>query len=271
VIEALALADSHAHLDMDEFNPDRETVIERARQQGVVSILCPAEMTTPRSVALVLELTGKYPWIAAAAGGHPHRAKEFLPSHLAGIKDLFQARQIVAVGEIGLDFHYNISPPKAQKDAFRAQLGLAQELGRPVIIHSRNAGTEVISLVEESGFSQGGVLHCFTESWETAAPLIERGFVISFSGILTYPNARTLRETAAKIPLPRLLVETDSPYLVPEPLRGRARRNEPAFVVETARALAGIKKVTLEELAQTTLRTFRAVFGLSPNLPLSEP
>jgi TatD DNase family protein len=247
---------------MEEFDRDRVEVVRRAWDSGVRGILCPAEMTSPASLPVVLDLRAHFSWIEAAAGVHPHQAKEFSPSHIDKIRELSRAGQVRAVGEIGLDYHYNFSPPLVQAKAFRAQLRLAQELGLPAIIHSRNSGKEIVASVEEEGFTQGGVLHCFTEDLETAERLMSLGFLISFSGILTYGSASDLRETAAKIPLASLLVETDSPYLVPEPRRGRDKRNEPAFVLETTRVLASLQRVRLEEMARASLDNFRRLFSV---------
>jgi TatD DNase family protein len=260
--EQIELADSHAHLDLEEFDRDRDEVLQRAWESGVRAILCPAEMTTPASLATVLGLAEKFSRVEAAAGIHPHLAKEFAPSLADKIQELGRAKQIKAVGEIGLDYHYNFSPPEKQREVFRTQLRLAQELALPVIVHSRNSGRDVIAAVEEEGFTRGGVLHCFTEDWETAEQMMDRNFFISFSGILTYPNAQSLREIAKKIPWEKLLVETDSPYLVPQPRRGKNKRNEPAFVIETVQVLASLRNIHLEEMARATLENFRRLFSV---------
>jgi TatD DNase family protein len=258
----MEIADSHAHLDMSEFDPDRREVVRRAWAGGVKALLCPIELTAPESLPRILELRQEYPWIAAAAGVHPHQAKDSSPSHFETIRRLAKAGQIAAVGEIGIDHHYDHSPAPVQAEVFRAQLRLAQELALPVVVHSRDAGAEILAAVEEEGFGRGGVLHCFTEKREIAERMIGLGFFISFSGILTYPNARNLREVAAGLPLEKILVETDSPYLVPQALRRARKRNEPLFVVETARFLAEIRSRTLEEIAAVTLGNYRSAFRL---------
>jgi TatD DNase family protein len=258
----MEIADSHAHLDMSEFDPDRREVIRRAWAGGVKALLCPIELTAPESLPRILELRQEYPWIAAAAGVHPHQAKDSSPSHFETIRRLAKAGQIAAVGEIGIDHHYDHSPAPVQAEVFRAQLRLAQELALPIVVHSRDAGAEILAAVEEEGFGRGGVLHCFTEKREIAERMIGLGFFISFSGILTYPNARNLREVAAGLPLEKILVETDSPYLVPQALRRARKRNEPLFVVETARFLAEIRSRTLEEIAAVTLGNYRSAFRL---------
>ncbi len=254
----MEIVDSHAHLDMAEFDPDRDEVVRRARDGGVKALLCPSELTDPLSLPRVLELRQNYPWITGAAGVHPHRAKDFLPSHLNRVRELAGTGEMAAVGEIGIDHYYDFSPAAVQAEVFRTQLLLAQELALPVIIHSRNAGKEIVTAVEEARFSQGGILHCFTEDRETAERMIGLGFLISFSGILTYRNASGLRETAAALPLEKLLVETDSPYLVPQALRDKWKRNEPLFVIETAKVLAEIKHVSLEEVAAATGDNYRS-------------
>jgi TatD DNase family protein len=246
---------------MDEFDADREEVVERARAAGIHALLCPADLTVAASLARILELQRKNDWIVAAAGIHPHQAKVFAPEHLDQIAGLAGAGTIAALGEVGLDFHYNFSPAAEQKEALRAQLALAGRLRLRAVIHSRNSGKEVIAAVEAEKFDCGGVLHCFTEDWETARRMMDLGFFISFSGILTFPNAHSLREVARKIPQDRLLIETDSPYLVPAPRRGRDKRNEPAFVVETARLLAELRGMTLPDLAALTFQNFHSLFG----------
>jgi TatD DNase family protein len=256
----MEIADSHAHLDMAEFDSDREEVVRRAWAGGVKTLLCPIDLTAPESLPRILKLQRVFSWISAAAGIHPHQAQDFSTSHLEAIRRLAMAGKIAAVGEIGIDHHYNCSPPPVQAEVFRAQLRLAQELELPVIVHSRDAGKEILAAIEEEGFSRGGVLHCFTEDQGTAERMIGLGFFISFSGILTYPNAQNLREIAAGLPLEKILVETDSPYLVPQPLRRAKKRNEPLFVIETVKLLAELKDMALEEMAAITLRNYRSAF-----------
>jgi len=254
-----ALVDSHAHLDMEDFDPDRKAVVERAFAAGVQSILCPIDISSERSLRMTLNLRAEHETILAAAGLHPHQAKLFSPNLFAAIKNLADENKICAIGEIGLDFHYDFSSPVEQRPAFRAQLALAQELGLPVIIHSRKAGPEIVRAVREERFSKGGVLHCFTEDWDVARTMIEAGFDISFSGIVTFPQAQSLREVARRVPLDRILVETDAPYLAPIPFRGQ--RNEPAHVLETAKIVAGLKNVSLNEFAGAVSKNYGALFN----------
>jgi len=252
----MSLVDSHAHLDMEDFDPDRESVLDRAHASGIAAILCPIEISSPRSAQVVLDLAARHDWIFAAAGLHPHRVSGRKPGVLAGIEKLASEKKIRAVGEIGLDFRYSYSSPDDQRQLFREQLLLAERLALPAIIHSRTAGAEIAALIRETGFSRGGILHCFTEDWEFARQMMAAGFYISFSGILTFPNARPLREVAARVPLDRILVETDAPYLAPVPFRGR--RNEPAYVIETAKLAAGLKKMSGEEFFEAVGRNFHA-------------
>ncbi|HSA95941.1 MAG TPA: TatD family hydrolase, partial [Acidobacteriota bacterium] len=239
---------------------DRAETVRRAFAAGVAAILCPADMTRPESFRAITGLAAEFPTVLAAAGVHPHQAKDLDASHLRVIGDLAARGAIRAIGEIGLDYHYDFSPPEAQRLALRRQLVLAGEAGLPAIVHSRLAGADVIAAVDGEGFRGGGVLHCFTEDWAVARAMLDRGFFVSFSGILTFPKAGALREVAAKVPLDRLLVETDSPYLAPVPYRGSGRRNEPAFVVETARVLAGVRGLPFGDLAEATTRNFARLF-----------
>jgi len=260
MMESLILVDSHAHLDMEEFDEDRRQVIERAHQEGIKAILCPADLTDQKGTQITLDLTDTDRNIIAAAGVHPHQAKLFKEDHAKKIEELSREKKIMAVGEIGLDFHYNFSPPQQQEEAFRLQLAAAKKIGLPVIVHSRNSGIKTAQAVEGEQFTGGGVLHCFTEDWELARRMLDQNFYVSFSGILTFPKAEELREVAKKIPLDKIMIETDSPFLVPSPFRGRIKRNEPSFVIETAKVLAELKKISLNELAEITTRNFETLF-----------
>jgi TatD DNase family protein len=254
------LVDSHAHLDMPEFDPDREEAVRRAFAAGVVAILCPADLTQPRSLATILDLGKTFPTVLAAAGVHAHQAKDMTEAHIHGLRDLAANGAIRAVGEIGLDYHYNYSAPENQREVLRRQLQAGRELGLPAILHSRLSGPDIIAAVDAERFTAGGILHCFTEDWDTARGMIDRGFFISFSGILTFPKAHDLREVAKKVPLDRLLIETDCPYLAPVPFRGKVKRNEPAFVGETAKLLAGLRGLPFPDLAEATTGNFAGLF-----------
>jgi TatD DNase family protein len=260
--KSLRLIDSHAHLDMPEFDHDREEVLLRAEKSGVKWILCPADLCSEESLEKSLRLGQNHQNIYLAAGVHPHQAKQLDKKHLEMIRQLAKDQKIIAIGEIGLDFHYNFSLPEKQIEVFRNQLELASELKLPVIIHSRLAAEKVIEAIKATNFSQRGILHCFTESWNLARTMIDYGFLVSFSGILTYSRAEEIRETARKLPLETILVETDSPYLTPLTEKKSHRRNEPAFVLSTASQLAKLKNLSLDELAQATTENFFNFFKL---------
>lgn len=257
--------DSHAHLDGPEFDADRDAVIQRARDAGVSTILN-VGTGDPHSGALerAVELAEKHAGIYAAVGTHPHDARLFDDRAEERIASLArQSPRVIAWGEIGLDFHYDNSPRDAQMSAFRRQLQLAREARLPVIIHTREAEAETIDILraEWSGAGLPGVMHCFSGSLALAQQAIELGFVISFSGIVTFKKADDLRSIAAEVPLDRLLIETDCPFLAPVPFRGK--RNEPAFVVEVARCLAALRGVSPEEMAQATKNNFANTFRLA--------
>jgi TatD DNase family protein len=246
---------------MEEFDPDREAVVARARTAGVRALLCPIEATSSRSRLAILAMTSAHPEIAAAAGLHPHQASAGAEEAAAAeIRRLAAEGKIQAVGEIGLDYHYDFAAPLEQQTAFRRQLSLARELALPVIVHSRKASRDILAAVDAERYTGGGVLHCFTEDWDFARSMLDRGFLVSFAGLVTFPKARTLRDVAARVPLDRLLIETDAPYLAPVPCRGR--RNEPAYLVETARVLASLRNISLERLADATSANFRCLFGI---------
>jgi TatD DNase family protein len=259
--EVTGWVDSHAHLDMPEFDHDRTEVLERAFTAGIQAVMCPMEAADGESIRKILELMRSRPGVIAAAGVHPHNAKHFTADAESEIRRLAAAGSIHALGEIGLDFHYRFSAPEKQIQVFRRQLRTAQELDLPVIIHSRQAQEAVLTSLAEEGYSRGGVVHCFTESRDFADLMVEKGFYISFSGIVTFPKARDIQETARGLPLERLLVETDSPYLVPSPYRGRIKRNEPKYVRETARFLADLKGISQARMAKATSENFSRCFG----------
>ena len=256
------LVDSHAHLDLPDFKADREEVVQRARKNGVKSILCPLDVSSGESLSQGSKLKAEKDYIYLAAGLHPHDARQLTPAHLAQIRKMAAAGQILAIGEIGLDFHYNFSSPENQLEAFRQQLELATELKLPVIIHSREAADKIIEIIKSVRYQLGGILHCFSESWPLAKAMIDLGFLVSFSGILTYERATKVQEAARRLPLDVLLVETDSPYLTPYPEKKTHRRNEPSFVVTTARKLASLKNIDFNQVAEATTKNFFRFFRL---------
>jgi TatD DNase family protein len=257
--------DSHAHIDGPEYDADRDEVIRRARDAGVNAILT-VGTGDPHSGALerAIHLAEKHEDIFAAIGTHPHDARLFDDLAEERIKKLIrESSRVIAWGEIGLDYHYDDSPREVQREVFRRQLRLAREAGLPVIIHTREAEDDTIEILKEEWRdpSLRGIMHCFSGSLKLAQATLELGFLISFAGVLTFKKADDLRAVAAQVPLDRLLIETDCPYLSPVPFRGR--RNEPAHVVEVARCLAVIHEKTLEEMGQITTDNFTELFGLS--------
>jgi TatD DNase family protein len=260
--------DSHCHIDGPEYDEDRDEVIARARDAGVTTMLN-VGTGDPHSGAFerAVELAEKHREIFAAIGVHPHDAKLFDDRAEQRLVDLAkQSTRVVAWGEIGLDYHYDHSPRDVQRDVFRKQLGIARALNLPVIIHSREADGDTINILvsELTGYDRAGVLHCFGGSLQMAQAAIELGFFVSFAGNLTFKKAEDLRDIARQLPLERLLVETDCPYLTPVPFRGK--RNEPARVVETARFLAELREKPFEEIGEVTSHNFERLF-LSNSAP----
>lgn len=259
------LVDSHAHIDGPEFDADRDEVIQRARDAGVSTILN-VGTGDPQTGAFerAVELAEKHDGIYTAIGIHPHDARLYDDVTEERIRNLAtNSSRVIAWGEIGLDFHYDNSPRDVQREVFRRQLRAARDLRLPVIIHTREAEHETIEILraewEDSGLR--GIMHCFSGSSELAQKVLELGFLISFSGILTFKKAEELRETSRQVPLDKLLIETDCPYLTPVPYRGK--RNEPAYVREVAGCLAEIRGVSLDEMEQITERNFSVLFGFS--------
>ena len=254
--------DSHAHIDGPEFDNDRDGVLQRARDARV-DVILNVGTGDPHSGAFerAIEFGSKFRSVYTAIGVHPHDANKYDQAAEDKIKRLLSGgERVVAWGEIGLDFHYDNSPRDQQIQAFRKQLRAARELDLPVIIHTREAEHETVSILQDEygGASRKGVFHCFTGTTELAERGLELGFMISFSGILTFKKAEDLRETARRVPLDRLLIETDCPYLAPIPYRGK--RNEPAYVVEVAKCLADVHQISVEGLAEATSHNFAELF-----------
>ena len=253
-----SLIDSHCHLDMPQFDADRADAVARARAAGVEDLLIvggvDAEDGHRRALRVAEELG-----VPASAGVHPHEAKlanEAVYDELVG---LAKEKRILAIGEIGLDFHYDHSPRDTQREVFRRQVRLARTVGLPIIIHTREADEETCDLLEDERAGEcGGVIHCFTGGHELARRALALGFYVSFSGILAFPRAEVIQAVAKEVPLDRLLIETDSPFLAPPPHRGK--RNEPAFVVEVARKLADLRATTVEAIGRAALENFRRLF-----------
>lgn len=261
--KSLRLADAHAHLDEPEMRPDQEAVVTRARQAGVELIINVG--ISRKNCQQVLETANRYPQVFAALGVHPHGVKSLKRQDLEHLADLAAHPKVVAVGEIGLDFYRRRSPEEVQKHWFRELLEWAGDIRKPVVIHTREATAETLGILQElRPRLPGGVMHCFGGSLAEAQAFLDLGFFLSFSGVLTYPKAEPLRQVAKQLPLDRLLVETDCPYLAPQEWRGK--RNEPAYVLATARTLAELHGLALEELARQTWRNTLAAFGLEAKL-----
>lgn len=244
------LFDSHAHLDDPRFEEDRQTVIVGMREQGILCVCVGSNMPTSRAA---VALAGANPGLWAAVAVHPHDAKEFLPSDLEQIGEWAKLPQVVAVGEIGLDYYYDLSPRDTQREVFAQQLELAYSLDMPAILHIRDAHGDVTDILRaRNGRLPSFVVHCYSGSWESAREYLNMGAMISFAGAVTFKKAVNLQEVARKAPGDRLMIETDSPYLAPEPVRGR--RNDPRNVAHVAAFLAVLRGETEQELAESTLR-----------------
>jgi len=256
----VSFTDSHAHLDDSRFDSDREAVVERARAAGVTCILTIAEATQPAAVEKTMVLVSEHNFLWMALGVHPHEARHSTGALLDEVENLAQQPRVLAWGEIGLDYHYDHSPRDVQLAVFREQLQHARGARLPVIIHCREAWDDCLRLLEEEWASSGlgGILHCFSDTPETARRALDWGFLISFAGNVTFPRAEALRTAAAAVPLEHLLIETDCPYLAPQAVRGQ--RNEPAFVIEVATELGRLHNLSGEEIGARTSENFLRLF-----------
>jgi TatD DNase family protein len=254
--------DSHAHLDDPDFDADRAEVIERARGAGLRYLLAVSGGAGPEKLAASVGIAERYDWIYATVGVHPHEARHFRDAHADQMLKLGGHSKVLAIGEVGLDFHYEHSPREVQRQVLIRQMELARALKLPVVIHCRDAWRdlrEVVRTVWQSS-SLGGILHCFTGEREDARQFLDWGFLISFAGNLTFKKAEGLRAVAREVPLNCLLTETDSPYLAPAPHRGK--RNEPALVREVTRELAALRGLQEEEMGELAVENFRRFFRL---------
>jgi len=253
------LFDSHAHLDDRRFDGDRKEVIKKIKDSGL-SYVINAGADLPSTLHSI-RLAHEYDFIYASVGVHPHDAKSMDEETLSILEGLAKKPKVVAIGEIGLDYHYDNSPREVQRKWFREQLKLAKSLDMPIIIHDREAHGDILQIVkEEKWSSMRGVFHCFSGSLEMARECIKMGFYISIAGPITYKNARKTVEVVKELPLEKLLIETDSPYLTPEPFRGR--RNDPSYVRLVAEKIAEIKGISFEEVASETLKNAKALFNI---------
>ncbi|MCY9694867.1 TatD family hydrolase [Paenibacillus alginolyticus] len=253
------LTDSHTHLNAEQFNEDQDEVIQRALDAGVTRIVNVGfnRETIPSSIALA----ERYDFIYSTVGWHPVDAIDMRPGDLEWIEELCKHEKVVAIGEIGLDYYWDKSPKEVQQRVFREQIRLARKLGMPIVIHNRDAHQDILHILkEEKAEEVGGIMHCFSGSWETAKQCLDMNFHISFGGPVTFKNARQPKEVLAQVPLDRLLIETDAPYLTPHPFRGK--RNETGYVRLVAETAAEIRGVTLEEIAEITTNNAIRLLGL---------
>jgi TatD DNase family protein len=258
--------DSHAHLEGHKFDSDRAQVLERARDAGVERILAIGSGTGPGTLDCAIKIAEQHDWIFATLGIHPHEAKLAGEPDYAEMEQLARHPKIMAWGEIGLDYFYDHSPREVQREVFRRQIGLARARRLPVVIHCRpsnasdNAWDDTIQMLRQDWASSGlgGILHCFTGDWKHARAALDMGFYVSFAGNVSFPKAENIRAAARQVPLDRMLIETDSPFLAPVPHRGQ--RNEPAFVVNTAEAIGHVRGLNKEEIGERTANNFYALF-----------
>jgi len=260
--------DSHCHLDCPRFDSDREQVIARAHGAGVVNMLAVGTGDGPGTLDCAVKIAEQHDFIYATIGIHPHEAKLAKESDFAELEQLARNPKVIAWGEIGLDYYYDHSPREIQQKVFIRQMEMAHAAKLPIVIHCRpsdnsdNAWNDCLDLIEQhwkpSGL--GGVLHCFTGEWANAKRALDMGFVISFAGNVTFPKAQQIRDSVMQLPLERMLIETDSPFLAPIPYRGK--RNEPAFVREVAREIGALRGMSTEEVGHLTSQNFYRLFSL---------
>lgn len=253
--------DSHCHLADQAFAGDLPDVVARARAAGVMSLLCILSADEPDEVARAAVVRAAWPEVRFAAAVHPHRAGPYAgraADAAAATREAALTTAAAALGEMGLDYHYDFAPRQVQREVFAAQLALARALDRPIVIHTREATDDTLDLIREAHVR--GVMHCFTGTVDEARRALDLGLYISLSGIVTFPKGEALRDVARHVPADRLLVETDAPFLAPVPYRGR--RNEPAWVVESLRAVAAARGETLDALAGRIASNFDALFGV---------
>ncbi len=252
--------DTHAHLNAEHFQEDLHEVIDRAKEMGVSHIVNVGfnRETIPTSIALAEQ----YPFIYSTVGWHPQDAKDMTKEDLDWIESLTSHDKVVAIGEIGLDYYWDTSPKDIQAEVFRQQIRLARKVNLPIVIHNRDADYDVVQILEEEKAEEvGGIMHCFGGSWEIAQQCLDMNFYISFGGPVTFKNAKRPKEVAAQVPLDRLLIETDCPYLSPEPKRGK--RNETGYIRYVAEQVAYLRGISLEKLAEETTKNAKRLFRIS--------
>lgn len=253
------LFDTHVHLNAEQYNEDLEEVISRAQSEGVSEMVV-VGFDRP-TIKKAMELAEAYDFLYACVGWHPVDAIDMTEEDLQWIEDLSSHPKVVAIGEMGLDYHWDKSPKEIQKEVFRKQIRLAKKVKLPIVIHNRDATSDIVEILKEERAEEvGGIMHCFSGSVETAKECVEMNFLISLGGPVTFKNAKKPKEVAEEIPLEKLLIETDCPYLTPHPYRGK--RNEPAYVKLVAEQIAEIKGLPLEEVARVTTSNARKLFGI---------
>ncbi|MDV2887323.1 TatD family hydrolase [Alkalihalophilus pseudofirmus] len=254
------LFDTHVHLNADQFEDDVEEVINRAKEAGVSEMVVVG--FDEKTINRALELIEKYDMLYAAVGWHPVDAIDMKDEHLVWLEELAAHPKVVALGEMGLDYHWDKSPKEVQKEVFRKQIQLAKKVKLPIVIHNREADQDIVDILEEEKAEEvGGIMHCFGGSVEIAERCLKMNFYISLGGPVTFKNAKRPKEVAKHIPMDRLLIETDCPYLAPHPYRGK--RNEPAYVKLVAEEIAGLKEVNVDEVANTTRENAKRLFGIN--------
>jgi TatD DNase family protein len=255
------LIDSHAHIQGKEYAGEVEAVISRAREAGVETIVAVGGAGDMSSNTEAVALAARFDNIYATVGMHPHDAKDVGADELQALQELAASPKVVAIGETGLDYYYNHSPHEVQRRVFSQFIHMARDTGLPIVVHERDAAPEAADLLRHEGAgSLRGVIHCFTGNYEAARAYLDLGFYLSFTGIITFKNAEPLREVVRQIPLERMFVETDSPFLTPVPHRGK--RNEPAYVRFVAETVAKIKNLDLDEVARVTTNNVKDLFRI---------
>ena len=260
------LIDSHAHLDFADYETDLPDVVRRAREAGIVHVVVVGQFREGAGIAAAREAVDlartDRTFFSATAGIHPHDAALATAADVRELEKICRDPDVVAVGECGLDYHYDRSPRDVQRERFAEQVRLAKRLHKPVVVHTREADEDTAATLERELGPEGGVIHCFTGDWAAAQRYLALGLHISLSGVLTFKSADALRDAAARIPVDRLLVETDSPYLAPVPYRGK--RNEPAYVTRTAASLAELRRMPIPQVERTTTENARRALRLPP-------
>jgi TatD DNase family protein len=255
------LVDSHCHLDFPDFSGRLPQVIESMKDSGITAAVCIG--VSMESMQTVLSLAEKHACLYASVGVHPEHQDCIEPS-LDQLISLAQHPKVIGIGETGLDYYWHKDCPEWQRDRFRVHIRAARQCGKPLIVHTRDAAEDTLRLMREEGAGEtGGVMHCFTETMEVAASALDLGFYISFSGIVTFKNAKSIKEVAKSIPLDRILIETDAPYLAPVPYRGKT--NEPAYVRYVAEEIARLRNLPIEDVAQATTENFCRLFKVTLN------